>query len=107
MGDKDEWTSWDHALVTALQVIEDYTDEYGLLAWEREDEAVEIDAVKKIHKFKASIDARTRGTEKHPYKALPGEYFVPDMWSKRRVDGKQVFQTYAEWLEKEAQKRAD
>lgn len=107
MGDKDEWIEWDHALATALQVIEDYTDEYGLLAWELADEAVEVDAHKRIHKFKASVDARTRGTEKNPYKPLPGEYFVPDVWTRRKdEDGKQIFQTYGEWMQKEAEKQA-
>lgn len=92
-------------MVEALQTIEDSTDEYGILVWEREDEAVEIDAVKKIHKFKSAVDRATTGTEKHPYKAVPGEYFVPDLWSRRKDEsGNPVIQTYEEWLKKEIEK---
>lgn len=106
MGNAEEWTDWDHALVTALQVIEDYTDEYGLLAWEREDDAVEIDAVKKIHKFKAAMDSRTKGSPTKPYVPTPGEYFIPEVWSRRKDnEGNGVFQTYGEWLEREQAKR--
>ena len=106
MGSAAEWTDWDHALVTAIQVIEDYSDEYGLLAWELADEAVEVDAVRKVHKFKASVDARTTGTPTKPYKPVPGEYFVPEVWTRRKdEDGNERFQTYEEWLKKELEKQ--
>jgi hypothetical protein len=96
---EDGWTAWDYALANALQVIEDHTDKYGILVWERDDEAVEIDAVKKIHKFQASVDRLTSGTDKKPYKPAPGEYFVPEIWSRRKdADGNEVIQTYEEWL---------
>lgn len=102
IGDKDEWTDWDHTLLDVFQTIEDYTDEYGLLVWQREDEAVMVDAKKKIHPFKESVDLATRGSESKPYKPLPGEYFVPDIWSKRKDEnGNEVIQTYKEWLEGE------
>lgn len=100
MGDKDEWTSWDHALAGAFQTIEDYSDEYGLLVWERDDEAFEVEAVRKIHPFKRAVDEATRGTEKKPYKPRPGEYFVPKVWSRREdEEGRGVFQTFREWVE--------
>lgn len=99
------WTSWDYALVNALQVIEDYTDKYGILVWERDDEAVEIDAVKRIHKFQSAVDRATAGTDKKPYKPSPGEYFVPEIWSRRTDEqGNEVIQTYDEWLAKEIAK---
>lgn len=96
-GDKDAWLRMDYLLMSALQIIEDSTDEYGLLVWEREDEAVEIDAEKRVHKFKAAIDRATAGTEKKPYKGVPGEYFVPRMISRRSDDS---IQTRKEWIEK-------
>jgi len=95
IGDKDEWIQWDFHLIHALQIIEDNTDEYGLLAWERDDEAVEIDAVKKIHKFRASVDRITKGSAKKPYNPQPGEYFVPDMYSRRSDES---IQTYGDWV---------
>lgn len=103
-GDKDEWLEWDFLLLETLQMIEDHTDEYGLLVWEREDEAVVIDAEKRIHKFKAAIEDRTRGTEKRPYKPRPGEYFVPDLYS-RRPDGS--IQTFREWVERSVADESD
>lgn len=99
MGDKDEWLEWDFCLMNSLQIIEDNTDDYGLLAWERDDERVEIDAVKKIHKFKASVDRATTGTEKKPYKPQPGEYFLPEVYSRASDES---IQTYEEWIEKMA-----
>lgn len=95
MGDPDRWTDWDYALGYATQIVDDFTDQYGLLAWEVDDEAVEIDAVKKRHKFKAAVDRATAGTSKKPYKPEPGEYFTPEVWS-RRADGS--IQTFSEWV---------
>lgn len=106
IGDREEWTEWDHVLLDVFQTIEDYTDEYGLLVWQREDEAVVIDADKKIHPFKESVDLATRGSDSKPYKALPGEYFVPNMWSKRKdSDGNEVIQGYREWLTKQIESK--
>lgn len=108
IGDREEWTEWDHTLLDVFQTIEDYTDEYGLLVWQREDEAVVIDAKKKIHPFKEAVDQKTTGTDKKPYKAEPGEYFVPDMWSKRKDEnGNEVIQTYREWLTREIEAKSD
>lgn len=95
VGDKDEWLEWDHLLADAFQLIDDYTDEYGLLVWERDDEAAIVDAVRKIHPFKQAIDQRTAGSPNKPYKALPGEYFVPRMTSRRSDDS---FQTFRDWV---------
>lgn len=108
IGDRDEWTSWDHALANAFQTIEDYSDEYGLLVWERDDEAVEVDAIKKIHPFKRSVDLLTKGSQKKPYEPRPGEYFIPKMKTRRKdEDGNPKYQTYSEWVKAEAEKDAD
>lgn len=95
-GDREEWIEWDHLLADTFQTIEDYTDEYGLLAWKRDDEAVEIDAVRKIHKFKAAVDQATAGSAKKPYQPRPGEYFVPRLYSRRSDESTQTFR---EWIE--------
>jgi len=101
-GDKEEYLTWDWALLNAFQTIEDYTDpKSGLPVWEVEGEGVEVDAIKKINKFQASIDNATKGTEKHPYKPRPGEYFHPQMWSRKTDEnGNEVFPTFREWVEK-------
>src|SRR5690606_16031560 len=83
VGDKDAWTTWDHALAYAVQTIEDFTDQYGIPQWQLDDEAVEVDAVKKIHKFKAAVDRATSGSKGKDYRPAPGEMFVPDIWSRR------------------------
>lgn len=102
LGDREEWTEWDHTLLDAFQTIEDYTDEYGLLVWQREDEAVVIDANKKIHPFKQAVERRTAGSDRKPYKAEPGEYFVPHIQSRRKDEnGNEVIQSYREWLTRE------
>lgn len=62
-----------------------------------DDEAVEVDAVKKIHKFKAAVDRATSGSKGKDYRPAPGEMFVPDIWS-RRSDGS--IQTFSEWARK-------
>jgi len=94
----DEWIPWDYALAHAFQTVEDLTDDNGILVWEKEDEAVEIDAVRKIDKFRAALDRATAGTKNKPYKPQPGEYFVPKVWS-RRSDGS--IQSYSEWVRKD------
>ena len=95
VGDKDEWISWDHALADALQTIEDATDDSGIPAWELEDPAVVVYANKKIHKFREAVDQATTGTEKKPYKKSPGEYFVPEVVSRRSDDS---IWTYSDWI---------
>lgn len=106
IGDKDEYTSWDYALQNAFQAIEDYTDsKSGLLIWEIEDENAYVNANKKYNKFQAAIDKKTAGTPNKPYKAAPGEYFVPELKSHvRDENGEPVFQTMREWMQKEIDK---
>lgn len=78
-GDPSEWIEWDFILVTAYQVIEDYTDKHGNLIWEVESERVYVDAEKRIDKFQAAVDSRTKGTKNKGYTPTPGEYFVPKL----------------------------
>lgn len=67
---------WDFALAEALQTIEDYTNQHGILAWEADSERVDVSAAKKIDKFES---AKQRNTGRKNYKAEPGEYFVPHL----------------------------
>jgi len=108
-GDKEEFTSWDWSLLNAFQTIEDYTDsQSGLPIWEMEGDGVEVDAIRKVNKFKASIDNKTKGTERHPYKPKPGEYFIPEMFSRNTDgEGNEVFPTYREWVIKSVTKDTD
>lgn len=96
-GDKTDWTTWDYALMTAVQTIEDLTDNDGLLVWEAEEDEARMDIVKKTSKFQAAVQRRTGGQN---YKATPGEYFVPYL---RPPMGKEKHQTITEWREKQVQ----
>jgi len=101
MGDRDEWSSWDFSLLYAFQTIEDFTDpESGIPQWQLDDDLVEVNAVKKFNKFKAAVDIATKGRKDKPYEPAPGEYFVPDVFT-RRSDGH--IQTYREWVESQVQ----
>lgn len=104
LGDRDEWIDWDHAIIDAFQTIEDYTDsESGHLQWELDDEAVVIDAVPYIHKFREAID---QVTQKPGYKAAPGERYRPKMWSRRKDEfGEDKIQSYSEWILSKIDKR--
>lgn len=100
-GDKDEYLRWDWALLNAFQTIEDYSDKHGLPTWEIDDERVVVEAHRRIDKFQRAIDERTRSTEKKQYKPVPGEYFVPVVHSREFDDaGKEVFNTFREWVQK-------
>lgn len=85
VGDPDLWVEWDFVLASAVQVIEDLTDKHGIPVWVSESEGVVVDAVKRIDKFQASIDRKTKGTAKKPYVPEPGESWIPDVVS--RVEG--------------------
>lgn len=93
-GDRNEWIDWDYALAAALQTLEDLSDQNGIPVWESESERVDIQAKKKIDKFQASIDRKTKGTDKKPYKAEPGESWVPDV----SLRGSGDFPTYREYV---------
>src|SRR5690606_21291397 len=55
-GDRDEYIDWDYALIEALETIEDFTDDNGLIRWEVEEDGVSVDSVRTFDKFQASID---------------------------------------------------
>lgn len=96
IGDSSKYLDWDWVLITAVQTIEDHTDKYGLLSWQVGAEDIEIDASKRIHKFQASVDRATAGSDKKAYKPQPGEYFIPDMHS--RTSDPERKPTFREWL---------
>lgn len=109
VGDREEYTSWDFSLLNAFQTIEDYTDQKsGIPIWELEDERVVVGAKRKVNKFQRAIDEKTKSTEKKPYKPIPGEYFVPDMYSRETDEnGEQVFQTFTDWVVKSVDDDSD
>lgn len=87
-----EWLEWDYVLVEALQLIEDYTTDSGLLAWEADSDRVEVEAVRFTDKFEA---ARERSTSRKNYKAIPGERYRPRVKLRRGED----WPTFEEWVE--------
>lgn len=105
IGDKDQWITWDYALIRALQIIETYTNDNGLLVYEVDDpeDRVVVHALKKINKFQA---AQERITGKKDYKARPGEYFIPDL--ELRGDTWPTLEEYIQHqIEVENDKRAE
>lgn len=101
VGDRTEFLSWDFLLMDALDVIENYVDQKsGLPIWELEDDMAYVNANRKINKFQEAIDGKTSSKK---YKPEPGEYFVPDLKTRRTDEnGEMVFQTFQEWVEKNA-----
>ena len=93
IGDPDGWTRWDYALSTALQIIEDSTDQHGVLAYQTEAEWVEVEAVKKINKFESAKQRLTGGKN---YRGSPGEVFVPRVFSRSSSKGIPTFREYQE-----------
>lgn len=77
-GDKDAWLDWDYALLDAVQTLEDWTNQHGLLVWEVDDpkKRVIVEAKRKTDQFEAAKD---RITGKKNYEARPGEIFVPNL----------------------------
>lgn len=108
-GDREEYSSWDWSLLNAFQTIEDYTDsKSGIPEWVLDDERVVVDAIRMVNKFQRSIDEKTKGTDKKPYKPIPGEYFRPEVHSREfDEDGNEVFNTFREWVEKSIAKEQD
>lgn len=92
VGDKTDWVSWDFSLARAYQTIEYYRDQNGIFQWQKDDPLEDIQAKKKIDPFQASVDSIT----KHQKEPVSGQYFVPDVRSRRK--GGEMW-TYADWLE--------
>lgn len=95
-GDKDEWLTWDYLLMEAFEVVETITLPDGSFVMDQDDDAVQIQAIKTVDKFQASIDNITSGKN---YKAKPGEKFKPRIVT-RRSGGK--FTLYSEYLKAQA-----
>lgn len=96
----DQWNEWDFALAEARQLIEDYTDRHGHLIFERDSDRVAVDAVRKVDKAQAKIDAKTKGKK---YKPQDGEYYVTELVLQQGKD----WPSLAEWAEIEAKKRGN
>lgn len=95
LSDAKGWTSWDFAIITALQVIKDYTNQHGILAWDAEaDRDVDIIAVRKKDRFEA---AKTAVTSRKSHKPIPGEYYVPKL---KLMEGSE-WPTMRDWLMKD------
>lgn len=97
-GDADEWTTWDLALINAYQLMQDWTNEHGLLVYEVDDhkERVDVIAKPKIDKFEAQKDIKTRRQKQPP----PGQYFVPDVSLRKGAE----WPTLEEYIEAELEK---
>lgn len=95
------WDSWDYCLLNAFQLLEDFTDEYGIAVWERDSDDVNIYAQKKIHPFLA---ARDKWTNKKNYTPSPGEYFVPKVELHSWVD---EWPTFQDWVEAQIETEAE
>lgn len=89
------WTPWDYALANALQLIEDFSDQNGLIVWEKESKDVIVEAVRKQDPFESAKD---RITSAKKYDRLPGEYYVPRLslkpWAKE-------WPTFQGWVEEQ------
>lgn len=98
-GDKSAWIDWDYLLIDAFQVIEDYTDQNGILRWVHDTPWVDFDAKREVNKFDAAKDQKTSAKN---YKPTPGEYFVPEIHSrsksKRNADGSIQTWTFRDWV---------
>lgn len=104
-GDKDEWLEWDFLLLETLQMIEDHTDDTGLLVWETDDPAAVVDAIPKINKFDRAREVKESAKN---FKRRPGTRYVPKLWSRRKDDeGEDRFQTFREWVERSVAEESD
>lgn len=93
----------DYALATALQVVEDYTDnETGHLIFVEQSDRVTFDAKKYTKKSIAAVERKTKGSKKRPYEAGPGERWrtIP-----RVMNGGEM-PTLAEWLAEQERKKS-
>lgn len=104
-GDKDEWLEWDFLLLETIQMIEDHTDDTGLLVWETDDPAAVVDAIPKINKFDRAREVKESAKN---FKRRPGTRYVPKLWSRRKDEsGENRFQTFREWIERSVAEESD
>lgn len=97
-GNATEWTSWDFAVASAMQAIEDGTTEQGHLIWELEADDVDVKATRKIDKAKAAVD---RITNADKYKSQDGEYWITELTHPYLGEGDEAkWQTREEWIKK-------
>lgn len=95
------WLDVDYALATALQVVEDYTDnETGHLIFVEQSDRVTFDAQKYVKKSVAVVERKTKGSKSKAYEASPGERWrtIPRLTSGDEMP------TLAEWLAEQDRK---
>jgi len=96
------WLEVDYALATAMQVVEDYTDnETGHLVFVEQSDRITFDTEKYTKKSVAAVERRTKGSAKKPYESSPGERWrtIP------RVMHGDGFPTLKEWLAEQDRKK--
>lgn len=74
-----EWTKWDYALASAFQVIEDFSDANGLLAWEKDSPKVDVLAVAKVDRFENAKERASKIASRKKGGETPGTYYVPEL----------------------------
>lgn len=97
-GDKDEWTFWDFQLLDVVQTIEDYTMDSGVLAWQHDDPAVDIEAEKYTDKYYRAVEAKTQAKN---HKPSPGDRYRPRL---RMLTSSRSMWTFRDWVEDAAEK---
>lgn len=95
-GDREEWLPIDFLLARAYDEIKSFTRRSGVFEWVHDDPEVEIEAERDIDRFNAYVENVTKGTDKNPYKPVPGESWVPKIVSQR--EDKSVW-SYTDWLD--------
>lgn len=97
LGDRHEWILWDFSLMNAYKLIEDYTDERGILLWEKDmpGEPVIFDTELKLDRATEAV-VKAESAHRERMANNPGMYVV--VKPKLRAKDWPTHIDYFKWL---------
>lgn len=79
-GDRTEWTLWDFRLIQVFQLIEDFTDKNGFLAWEVDDpkNRVIVATTREVDRVQQALDIAEKKSDNKSYlERVQGSFMSP------------------------------
>lgn len=86
-GDRNEWVAWDFRLMQVFQLIEDFTDTHGFLAWEVDDPKgrVIVETTREVDRVQQAIDISEKKKENKDFLAkVEGSYLAPRLTKRNK-----------------------
>lgn len=106
-GDREEWVTWDFRLIQVFQLIEDFTDQHGFLAWEIDDpkNRTLVETTFEVDRAQQALNiAEKKKSNRDKLDKVEGSYLAPKL---KRMNPGSEWPSHEEYFEYLAEKHKD